>query len=166
MILFLAFILVAFSIAYHDFHRRIIHLWEIASIGALVWIDGLFRIPSPTLFQHWLTNGCYLLVLGLFLFGYLWVRTGNRKVVLQDYIGLGDLLFFGMIAAAFSPLYFMLYFISCCLVGIVYGIRQQALKGDQASIPFAGVAALVFICLLGVEWWTDWSRYGEPFFPS
>ncbi|MEM6723841.1 MAG: hypothetical protein AAF598_07365 [Bacteroidota bacterium] len=165
MIAFLAFIIIGLSIAYHDFNKRIIYLWEIIGIGGLVLIDGWIKIPFDQLLQHWFTNGCYLLVLGLFLFVYLWLKTGNRKVALQDYLGLGDLLFFGVISAAFSPWSFMLYFISCCLIGVLYGIRQQALKVEQASIPFAGVAALVFLCLLGLEWWTDWERY-EPYLPT
>ncbi|MEO1437968.1 MAG: hypothetical protein AAFV80_20670, partial [Bacteroidota bacterium] len=74
-------------------------------------------------------------------------------------IGLGDLLFFGVISGAFSPQHFINYFLGCCLVGIAFGIRQQVLQRNQVSIPFAGIAALYFLCHLGMEQWVGWSRY-------
>ena len=79
----------------------------------------------------------------------------NTIRVVNQYLGLGDILFWAVMVFAFSPLNFIVYFITSVLFSLVcFGLF---VRGENRTIPLAGFQSLFFVFLIvlraiGIQW--------------
>lgn len=131
-------------IAYQDFKARLISLWllicfAIFNIMPLVSEKSYFKIIENTVFCILYFGVCYVSIRLYYL-----LRYGTRENILNDKIGLGDILFFfgaGMALENFLQIYFYLLAFS---LGIVFYL---IIGKKSEPIPLAGCAALIQIAV-------------------
>ena len=118
----------------------ILFIWE--------FIDNGYK------FQFVLINISFLLfqLINISLFAYIRFRTFN---IFKGTIGLGDILFWGILIFAFSPLNFLLFFISGAMFSLI--VHLIFIKAKNKTIPFAGLQSLLLMLLfcakiLGLCW--------------
>lgn len=85
---------------------------------------------------------------------WLYFSLKNRKAVnlLSAHIGLGDLLFLYSITFFFSPVTFLLFYISSLILVILFVIVQRIVWSDvNKEIPLAGLQALLMCVFIGLS---------------
>ena len=128
------------------------YLFPILLIG-LLSVRLLSGESITSIGQSSLVNFGIVLMVLLVLMLYLLLRNGRAVNMTKDYLGIGDILFFGVVACYLSILNF-LFFFNVSLVCTV--LLYLLLKGITKSrfIPLAGFQSLVFILfLVGDRWY-------------
>lgn len=133
-ILFLALITI------QDFRERMVY-WILFPLAAISL--GLYaHLDYLNSGRDILINFLYILFVGFFLVGYMLFKKYRIENILKKFLGLGDMLFFGVIAVALPSVVFALFFLLSLLLSL--GLGLTALKGS--TIPLAGCQSV----LLGV----------------
>lgn len=137
------------GIAYQDFKHRAIHwLWLPLLLFGLTSF-ALLSTPLQEVFSNALRN---LLFVGIQWLGLtLWfsMRNGRFVNIIDEYIGLGDVLFFVAIAVGFSQFNFVLFFIGALLFSLIaFGAMRMINRKGKPEIPLAGLMAIPLIIVL------------------
>lgn len=133
---------------------------------AITWWLFPIMLLAPVLNQHDFNIITCLTNLGIvtlqFLLTALYFRIKGITLthLLQQYIGVGDLLFFVALITYFSPLHFIVFFnISILISLVVYQMYLYISKTKNQLIPLAGLqAAVLFITIF-----THDQRYNDQF---
>lgn len=137
---FIALILLV--IAYQDFKYRAIHWLTLPPLLILfVWGYSQFW-ASDELLSGLTTNLGFLFIQWLGITLYYSIKMRRPVQIINQFIGVGDLLFLGVCALAFSPLNFMLFTISGFLMSIIVHVLMQLKRGGRKTIPLAGLLAI------------------------
>jgi hypothetical protein len=135
-----------------DFRSRAISIWPLIILGILCTINAIDSYTYTVLFENITIN---FLILGLLLctvFIYHALKTGKISNIFRHSLGLGDLLILVILGIYFTPLLFVLFTVSSCLLVLLYSTFQYLIKTKQVipTIPLAGYFALFFgIFILG-----------------
>jgi hypothetical protein len=122
------------------------YLFPILMIG-LLSTRLLSGEPFAVISQSALVNIAVVLLILLVLTVYLWLRNGRVLNPTKDYLGIGDILFFGVVACYLSVLNFIIFFnVSLLCAILLYLLFRRVTKSKY--IPLAGFQALVFIVFL------------------
>ena len=137
------------AIAYQDFRQKEVS-WYLFPLAFTVLVaKALLQIEVYEWIRYFGFNLLFITIQIFILF--LFFATKNKKFVniINLYIGIGDLLFFLLICAAFSPLLFGLYFVgSLILLTIIYGIIKISKdKKQKEIIPLAGGLSVSYILI-------------------
>jgi Flp pilus assembly protein protease CpaA len=109
-----------------------------------------------------LINSSFLLIHGIALYGYLFVK--YRTLQLGSYLGAGDVLFWLACLWCFSPLNFLLFFLSSLLGALLLHLFLCRLLNNykHVYIPLAGFQGLFLIFALVMERISPhWSTYND-----
>lgn len=137
-----------FCICIQDILERKVYLILLLICGFLM--SYLFYVNSFYMMylQQILINFSVIMIIGLILFMYSKVIL---KLPLNKTFGLGDLIFFLIIASGFSTLSFLILFsFSLLFSALVYVFMKSSMK--QQTIPLAGFQALFFCLVLSTNW--------------
>lgn len=106
-----------------------------------------------TIGQSSLVNFAVVCMVLLMLTLYLLLRKGRILNITKEHLGIGDILFFGVVGCYLSVLNFMLFFnISLVCAVLLYLLLKVITKSKH--IPLAGFQSLVFIVfLVGDRWY-------------
>lgn len=101
-----------------------------------------------------LVNASFILTQMVLITLYYFFRRGTFQVINQC-IGLGDLIFWGVMVFAFSPLNFVLFFIASSVFSL--GCFFLFIRGKNRTIPLAGFQSLFLLLMItarlfGIEW--------------
>lgn len=137
---------------WQDLKSRSVHAWLLCTLPLLILIKAW---PEVQEMPYWTSRGInlgLLLLQGALLTGYLSIRGFKRKELLNA-IGVGDLLFWLIIALYFSTMGFVMFFpvslFTALLFHIILGMAMK--KYYQSSVPLAGFQALCLSAWIGIE---------------
>ena len=138
-------------IAWQDFKYRGIS-WYLFVI-ALILLMGQIFLSTGEIFDYRYFITGRLLNLFFIVFNVLIVslvlipKNLSFKRLLNDYLGMGDILFFVFLALALPFPLFILFFLLSTLISLLMGISVF----KRSTIPLAGLQALLLIII----WWFD-----------
>lgn len=128
------------AIGYQDFKERKVYWWLFLGLA----IFAVLVNHSQAFSWDTLYNLSYLSVLAFGTIAYLILRNGSVNIEWNQWMGLGDVLFFVAITPLFPFQFFiMLIPLGFVIVLIAYAILNGIKKQD--SLPLAGLFALVII---------------------
>lgn len=152
-VLLITIVLLCF-LAYQDFRFRAISWWLIPLLLVCFVGKGMSELSWQTYLLGFGVNLTFVAIQLLVVFLYFSLKQRKLIRLVNEQIGLGDILFFVVMAAAFSPLYFVLvYTISLLLVLLFWLSSKLFLNRKNALIPLAGGQSLVVLIALIVGYW-------------
>lgn len=139
------------AITYQDFKERKVSVYLF--ILALIFVSFLYyrhTNPHAFLINIVINLTTVVLMLGI-LVGYSWFKL---KQPLFEVFGLGDALFFLVLAFGFSTTTFIVLFVSSLVFALLIFIAIKS-KLNNKTVPLAGLQALFLVLVFGVNWMFD-----------
>jgi hypothetical protein len=137
-------------IAFQDFRERQISWLLLPPVFIFFAWKGFLTQSPAALITGFVLNSCFILVQLLLLT--LWMSLRNKKwtTIIDVHLGLGDILFFAAITAAFEPFLFVVFYVLSMIItlaGVL--ISRLLLPRANPEIPLAGSMAMVLmICII------------------
>lgn len=134
-------------IVYQDIKLRKIS-WVILPVLFIVTaVSGLFFNDLQELSYFFLINLGFIAFQMLCLTLYFSIKHRSFTNIINKYIGIGDLLFFTVICAMFSPVNFIAFYLSSIILITIISLGYVTIKkNSKIEIPFAGAMAVILIC--------------------
>jgi len=148
LILLIILLLLLSVIAYQDVKERQVS-WILFPLAAVLSvINSQYIISLNELVLHFFVNVLVVGVLVICLIGYIYLRFKDSGTRLWNYLGLGDVLFFLVIACSFSSINFILFTILSLILVILASLFQSS---KMRTVPLAGYQALCLILFLIIQ---------------
>ena len=129
-------------LTYQDFKYRAISWWVLVP-------SFIYPYLLPVSLHEILTNALFLLVQLTLTFLYFKIKGINLSQFLQNYLGIGDVLFFFVLVGYFSTINYILFFnISLLFSLLIYYFYRLFYKKSNNIIPLAGLQALCLSMVL------------------
>jgi len=150
------------AITIEDFKKRMIW-WGWIPILCFTGIGlALAEIPVTEFFQYATFNLGFILLQLILVTGWFSIR--NRKLIniSKEHLGIGDILFFLPLCLLFSPINFILFYLSsiiCILTG--YLIFKFISSSKTNTIPLAGGISVFVICFFVGNFFLSCNRYSD-----
>lgn len=151
MVLFIDVVLIIlFAIlAFQDFKYRAITWYLLPMIFCLLFYKSKFLYANYFALKNIFFNLIFLIVQFVGITIYFSFKNKKFYNIVDTAIGLGDVLLLVAFCAAFSPLNFMVFYISSSVVSlIVFGLIIIFKKNKEIQIPLAGMYSVLFSLLL------------------
>lgn len=133
-------------VIYQDFKSRAISWFLIPLLIIAFVIYGLLSLDMKQFATYFAINLSLLLINLLVVTLFISIKEKKLTNIIDKYLGLGDVLFFLVLATVFSPINFILFFIgSILLTTFVYGVIILVNKQKQMLIPLAGAMSVLLI---------------------
>ena len=136
-------------IVYQDFKFRAIS-WYLPPLifmllgGAILYEEGL-----QPFWENLFFNSIFILLNLIIVLLYFSLKQKKLINIFQSHLGLGDILFFFSLSPIFAPINFMIFFVICLLIIIVFSILYLfKTKSTNQSIPLAGWMSIQFSIVL------------------
>lgn len=149
---FLLILLAASSIIilFQDFKQRLVSLWAIILFGAVCITSVVYYRGFNVLLYNLISVALYFSIIWLFLKLYFYIKFKRNKPLLDEQIGLADILIIVFIGLTFNIVgtifFFCLAFIASLISFYIFTISRK--KEEALTIPLAGL--LVFFYLFGI----------------
>ena len=136
-------------IAIQDIRSRLINIFLLIGLFVLNFWSMSIQLNFKDTLIHTVFNT--LLITLIFGITLLYFK-GIRKVEspLSSHLGLGDILFFVALTPLFMPLEYLVIFLGMTIISTIVGI-VLSFSLSKFSIPHAGISAIVFIVLIGLN---------------
>ncbi|MCH5718193.1 hypothetical protein MKP07_19360 [Niabella hibiscisoli] len=136
------------AIAYTDFKERSVPVYLLVALLGICIMDTALQIDVTTaLWQLAVNTGLILLLLSTLLVYYRF-KQGSFKEVINQKLGMGDVVFWIAITPLFSLFNFILFFIASLLIVLIIMLIRVAYKKPVTLIPLAGYQALVLVAII------------------
>ena len=146
-------------IVYQDFKQRSISWWTIPFLIFFGIIQSMYFNDYQEGIQYFFTNCLFIVFQYLVLTIYFSIKEKQLVQIIDRWIGLGDWLFFVGLATLFSPVHFIMFFISSIIfVLFVFLILKCFFLKKLKTIPLAGGISLVYI-LTWLYFFRDWDTF-------
>lgn len=152
-------------VLFQDLKQRQISWFLIPLLLVSFIAQGLFRIPANELIHYTMFNIGFVFVQLVILTAYISIKNKRLVNIINSYLGIGDVLFIATVAAAFSPLNFIIFYIAALLFTLlVFLVVKLLTKKLSKEIPLAGAMAAVMIALILVnQWMPGFNFYKDDF---
>lgn len=149
-----------FYMAWQDFVSRAIDWFLYPMVASCIILNGL--TINGLLWNGFLVNLLFILMQLLLIAIYFKVVRGAELMRGEKLLGWGDVLFFGILTLALSPVnFFVFYLLSLSLTLIIFFIWQQV-KTQHLTVPLAGSQAFCLAILLLLDYKSlGWSLYDD-----
>ena len=149
LLIAIATILVLGIIVFQDAKYRAISWYLIPILLVLFSTQGIQKLSLEEWIVYFTTN-VILLAINLFgVFAIISLREKRITNIINSYIGLGDILFFVVLAGAFSPMNFLIFYIGSVLIScIALLIWKQIKNNTELLFPLAGIISALLIPVL------------------
>nr|WP_319511357.1 hypothetical protein [uncultured Draconibacterium sp.] len=139
------------AIAWQDFASRSVYWWWFIVLFVGTISFTISKHPEGFNWINILVNVCLVLLVSATAALYYFIRyTGRAFGKLKTSIGLGDFAMLPSLILIFSPVNFLLFFITTIVVGIIGSVISVALKKNNTNIPLAGYWAVsLLVCVIG-----------------
>lgn len=134
------------TITWQDFRTRLISAWLLPALAVVLLLGESDLVDSSTVIHNTSVNIVLLLLLFIFLMAWFSIRQKRLTFIIDQQIGLGDLLFLVAVAPVCAPLNFCLFFSASCAVTLVFGVIRALIRKPLTSFPLAGVMAILLLC--------------------
>ena len=112
----------------------------------------LLQPPSELAFNSLINLGFVLFQL-LMLSLYMSIKNKKPVFIVNSYLGLGDILFFVVICLAFSPVNFIVFYLSSLIfILLAFVAYTLIVKNANKHIPLAGIMAALMMVLILLNW--------------
>lgn len=133
-----------------DIRRREVSLYLLVSVLTTTVVLGF--VGKSLVLTDLLFNGLFIVLQVLFLAIYLYFTGRKPSLLLKEFLGIGDILFWVIPAFYFNPVEFILFSLACYITivvgyGLFFFIKRKAL-----TIPLAGLMALFFAVYMVIAW--------------
>jgi Flp pilus assembly protein protease CpaA len=145
MLLQLLTIAVSSLIIYEDFRHRLVRVILYVLMFVLLFVQQTQRKMMEIIFLDWLMNIGYLMIMGLIVGLYFFIRYRTFNFVRT--IGFGDVLLLAALALWFEPIEFVFFNTVSFLIAFVlhFILRRTKFYSDADSVPLAGMQCICFI---------------------
>lgn len=149
---FLLILLAASSviILFQDFKQRLVSLWVIILFGAVCITSVVYYRGFSVLLYNLISIALYFSIIWLFLKLYFYLKFKRNKPILNEQMGMADVLIIVFIGLTFNIVgtifFFCLAFIASLISFYIYVVSRK--KEETITIPLAGL--LVFFYLFGI----------------
>ncbi len=136
-------------ISFQDFKKREIS-WVLIPLAFIAFIaKGVRSIDNEVMVKNTVLNFAFIAIQILFLTLYMSIKNKRPVNILNEYIGLGDVLFFVVLCTAFSPINFILFYLLSTIITLILAIGYRTLsKKELSEIPLAGAMASILMVLM------------------
>jgi len=135
-------------VAFQDFRHRAIS-WLL--IPVLFFGFVFIALKTMEWDDYWresLFNLCYILLVVVLLTVYLSLKNKKFVNIVNSFLGIADILFFAVLAVAFSPFNFEIFFLSSgILTSVIYGLLIY-FKNVNPEVPLAGTMASMLLVVM------------------
>lgn len=157
-ILLLCIEVVLLIIAIQDFKTRSV-LWVLYPLGyVLCLINSSLYLPYKELAIYVGMNTGIILILILILILYLIIRHGKNGLKLGSFLGSGDVLFFLLGSACFSPFNFIIFSLVSFLIALIFSVLFFS---GKSTIALAGWQSLVLAFVILVQYFSFIHPFNE-----
>ena len=144
-------------ITIQDYKDRSVYWFLYALVGLFVLGIQMIQSPIYTVLLNSFSNLVFISV--LLLFAALYSKIRFKKRLINESIGLGDVLFFIAMSFAFAPISFFILFVFSLLFSLAIHLVLNP-KKNVVTVPLAGHMALFFGMVYAVLFFTkDYSLY-------
>lgn len=152
-------------VLFQDLKQRQISWFLIPLLLVSFVAQGLVQIAANELMRYTLFNIGFIVVQLFILTAYISIKNKRLVNIINSYLGIGDVLFIAVVAAAFSPLNFIVFYIVALLFTlIVFLVVHSLIKNVSKEIPLAGAMAAVMMVLIMVNHWLpDVNFYNDDY---
>lgn len=148
--LFAWYILPLIPIIYEDFRYRAIHWIWLVILSVLAICLGSINTGFV------LTNLSFVLFQLVVLSLYFSIKNRELTNIVNQYLGIGDILYFIPLCLLFSPINFIGFFVTSLIISLTGALIWNVVKpGIQNNIPLAGCMSIVLIPILFMAWQFD-----------
>ncbi len=142
-------IIILFVIVYQDFRFLSISWWTIPALIILATYSGVMQIGAKQLVITTAINLGFVLLQVIVLTLYFSIKKKHLVKITQQYLGIGDILFFIFLTICFEPLHFVLFFVmSLLVVIIVFFLLKSIQVYKKQHIPLAGAMGFLYVLFL------------------
>ena len=143
-----AIILLA-ALVLQDFSQRAISWFLLPLLFSALFIKSLSSSSVSIIAYDFLKNTAFLSVQFFLVAVYFVLKERKIKSIINSKIGLGDVLFLLVLAIAFSPINFIVFYLLSLLLTLVgLLIYYLVYRRFECQIPLAGsIAILLIICI-------------------
>lgn len=134
-------------VAYEDFKFRAVSWW----LFPLILGSAMFYPASWQTAQHqFMVNISLVLIIGLMLVCYVYIRLGTLNHFFQQMLGAGDVLLWVALTPLLPIMLFALLYTSSLLFALAaHGLLKRfTFYGPKTSVPLAGLQAIFFAIML------------------
>lgn len=165
--LYIPVLITAAVIIYQDLKSRTV-IWIVFPV---LWILGVIQnltslTPGIIVIKYLVTNTAFLIIQYILLMAFYYLK--EKKVsIIDNKIGLGDILFLISCSAFFSPINFIVFYASSLLFTlIVYlALKIHFFKVNQSdTIPLAGLQSMFFILIVFAKILSLYNYTNDSFF--
>jgi len=149
IVLKLAVIISLIVLFIQDIRQREVSFYFLLTSFLLVFVLGL---TSNINIVDLGINALFIILQIAFLFAYLYFTGRDPMLLLKDFLGLGDILFWLVPALYFKPVEFVLYSLVCYLVIVLVYAIIFIFRKKSTTIPLAGFMALFMALYMVVSW--------------
>ena len=139
------------TITYQDFRFRSISLWTVLLLLAGSLSLSASNIGFVPALENWGLNATFLvfqLLLVMLIFG----LARKQWNFFDTMMGWGDVLYLLAIAALFSTVNFLLFYVSALVVSLAgFLIYREVSKNKKANVPLAGLLASCSLAFIAVS---------------
>lgn len=156
-----------FLMAFQDFKQREISwfLIPIAFVG--FFYAAMYNNAFEVVLKDVVFNLIFIIVQIILLTIYMSVKNKKLVNIVNTYIGIGDILFFAVIAAAFSPFNFIIFYLASTILTLLGFVLISMVKKSAKEIPLAGSMASVMLILMILNFCLpNLNFYNDDFFIS
>lgn len=131
-----------------DFRERMISWLLVPVLFILFSVNGLLESSIKEVAAGFAINLAFIVLQLLVLTIYFSARKKKLVNIIDTLLGLGDVLLFIVLCAAFSPVNYFIFYLGSLLLTILGFGAYKALKGRSTTIPLAGAMSIGMIILL------------------
>lgn len=135
-------------IAFQDFKQRAIS-WFLIPI---LFVGFVFIAIQNSAWEFYLNellfNLCFILIQLLLLTVYMSVKNKKFVNIVNSFLGIGDILFFVVLSAAFSPVNFIVFYLASTILTLIGYVIYKSWAKTNAEIPLAGAMASMMLVLM------------------
>lgn len=136
-------------IAFQDMKQREISWFLIPFLLSILIVKGLLSHESTIFLKDSLLNLGFVIIQLFVLTAYLSLKNKKFVNIINSYIGIGDILFFIVICTAFSPVNFVVFYMTGIILTLLGVILIKAFsKKEIKEIPLAGAISFLMILVL------------------
>jgi hypothetical protein len=145
----ISLIVLLILISFQDFKERQISWYLIPLTFIAFLVRAMNNGATDGLIQGTLLNVAFIALQLLLLTIYMSIKNKKMVNIVNEYLGLGDVLFFIVLCVAFSPINFIVFYLLSTFITLISFIAYRILsKKATVEIPLAGAMASILIVLM------------------
>jgi hypothetical protein len=142
-----------------DWRQRTVSVYLLITLFICYLIQGTGELSSTTWLLNWGINLMLLSLQYALVVAYFFLKRREWSWLIDEYIGLGDMLFFIVLASSMHPFWFSWIYMGSLLFTLLgFGLYQLIFRKSMKFIPLlSGVGFFVLAaCLLGEYQSINW----------